>query len=81
VWAGTTFATVPTHRLNVRPGFEWPQSEQATYLANRLPKGKITAFLAAALGWPTDDMPSEVAQSFAVRKLCGFPLAGWRSYV
>ena len=51
-------AAIHTQRLQVRASFQWPQSEQAAYAANRLPSKEIFAFLASALQWQADDLPS-----------------------
>lgn len=56
-WLAAPLLGAPTRRVRARPGFLWPQSEQATYAANRLPKKEILSFLATALNWPAGDMP------------------------
>lgn len=77
-WVTVTFAAIPTRRFHTQPGFGWPESERATYAANRLPKEQILAFLAAGLGWSADDMPSLADFRFAKlgpKEIC--LVAGW----
>jgi hypothetical protein len=49
-------AAIRTRRVQVRATFQWPQSVQAAYAANRLPSKEVFAFLASVLQWPADDL-------------------------
>jgi hypothetical protein len=51
VLGAAPLAGIHTQRLQVRASFEWPQSEQAAYAANRLPSNEILALLSSALQW------------------------------
>lgn len=54
------------HRLQVHPGFKWPNTRSAAYAASDLPKKDVLRFLASGLGWAAGDMPNLGEFRFAV---------------
>jgi hypothetical protein len=69
-------------RLQGKATFQWPQSEQAAYAANRLPSKEMLAFLAPTLGWQANDLPTLGEFRFAQlgpREICVLAVFGIRA--
>jgi len=58
VLGAAPLAAIRARRVEGHASFQWPQSAQAAYAANRLPSKEVLAFLAPTLGWQANDLPS-----------------------